>query len=113
MDKTRLEHMLQAVRFILRHTAFMEEDEFYRSDVLKFAIIKQLEILGEAANFLSDELLERYRQVAWGKIVGARNIYVHEYFQISWLLVWEIIKDDIPELEKQLQEIINELNQDL
>lgn len=108
-DKERLQHIVKAASFILLHTEGKDEDSFLRDEVLKYAILKQIEIIGEAAYYLSNELKAMHGQVEWDLIIGARHIYVHHYFQVNWLIVWEITKNDIPKLEKEIQKILNEL----
>ncbi len=66
---------------------------------MRFACIKQMEIIGEASNHLSTELKSKFSDVEWSQIVGMRNVFTHEYFGIDSNLVWEIIKNDIPELK--------------
>lgn len=80
-DKERLQHILEAIDFINENLKNVNEEEFYRDQVLKYALLKQIEIIGEAANYLSKILQEKYNNIEWNKIVSARNIYVHQYFQ--------------------------------
>ena len=68
----------------------------------RFACIKQMEIIGEASNHISEEVKDRFSEVEWGQIVGMRNVFVHEYFGIDLKLVWEIIRQDIPELKERV-----------
>lgn len=108
-DKERVLHIDEALSFILNHTQGKDEDAFLRDDLLKYATLKQIEIIGEAAYYLSDNLKEKYHEVEWHKIIGARHIYVHHYFQVNWLIVWEIISDDIPKMKADIGKIIKEL----
>lgn len=62
-DRARLGHILKAVDFILKHTNNKTENEFYRDDLLKYAILKQIEIIGEAANYLSNDIIEKYEKI--------------------------------------------------
>lgn len=73
--------------------------------MMKFACIKQLEIIGEACNHVDEEITSAFPQVEWRKIVGLRNLLVHEYFGVDVALVWDIIQHDLPELKQQLNEI--------
>jgi uncharacterized protein with HEPN domain len=65
--------------------------------MMRFACIKQMEIIGEASNHISDETKLKFSSVEWLQIVGMRNVFVHEYFGVDSNLVWEIIKNDIPD----------------
>ncbi len=77
--------------------------------MMRFASIKQLEIIGEAANNLSDAIKEKYSDVEWNQIVGMRHVLVHEYFGIDTTLIWQIIRNDIPVLKKKTERILEEL----
>jgi uncharacterized protein with HEPN domain len=66
-----------------------------------------MEIIGEASNHISDETKLRFSSVEWSQIVGMRNVFVHEYFGVDANLVWEIIKNDIPDLKVIIMEIIS------
>lgn len=68
--------------------------------MMRFACIKQMEIIGEASKNLSTELTSKFSDIEWAQIVAMRNVFAHEYFGIDSSLVWEIIKNDIPELKK-------------
>ena len=73
--------------------------------MMRYACIKQLEIIGEASNHLSVELKSKFSDIEWSQIVGMRNVFTHEYFGIDATLVWEIIKNDIPELKVSIEVI--------
>ena len=60
--------------------------------MMRFACIKQMEIIGEASNHLSAELKSKFSEIEWAQIIGMRNVFTHEYFGIDSSLVWEIIK---------------------
>lgn len=77
--------------------------------MMRFACIKQMEIIGEASNHLSKDLKAKFSDIQWAQIVGMRNVFAHEYFGIDSNLVWEIIKNDIPELKERIDEIIKSL----
>ncbi len=78
---------------------------FMENSMMRFACVKQMEIIGEASNHISDELKSRFSTVEWSQIIGMRNVFVHEYFGIDSGIVWEIIKKDIPELKEKIKMI--------
>lgn len=77
--------------------------------MMRFACIKQMEIIGEASNHISTELKSKFQEIEWAQIVGMRNVFAHEYFGIDSSLVWEIIKNDIPELKGKIEHILKTL----
>ncbi|SFB90426.1 Protein of unknown function DUF86 [Parapedobacter composti] len=72
--------------------------------------VKQIEIIGEACNALTDKLKAEHPEVPWSPIRGFRNISVHEYFGVNFHLVWEIAKYDLPNLEEQIKSIVSSLD---
>jgi uncharacterized protein with HEPN domain len=68
-----------------------------------------MEIIGEASNHLSAELKSKFSEIEWAQIVGMRNVFAHEYFGIDTSLVWEIIKNDIPELSDKVEHILKSI----
>jgi uncharacterized protein with HEPN domain len=108
-DNIRLQHILDAIDEI--HTYLMAADvsEFLENSMMRFACIKQMEIIGEASNHLSPELKSTFPDIEWAQIVGIRHVFAHEYFGIDSNLVWEIIKNDIPELKEKIVHILKSI----
>ncbi len=73
---------------------------FLEDEILQDAIIRRLEIIGEASNQLPEEIIERHSEIPWRQIIGFRNIAIHEYFRVDLHLVWSLIESG--ELEKLL-----------
>lgn len=101
-DKVRIQHILNAIQEIEVYLIDTEMELFLTNSMMKFACIKQLEIVGEASNHLSNELKEKFSSVSWAQIIGMRNVFVHEYFGVDSTLVWEIIKTDLPDLKQDI-----------
>ena len=78
---------------------------------MRFASIKQMEIIGEASDHISGEIKAQFSEIEWNQIKGMRNIFVHEYFRIDSRLVWNIIIHDLPELKRKVIKIINSIKQ--
>ncbi len=93
-DLDRLLDIIEQCNFIVKHTN-IEEDYFYRDEVLKLAVMKSLEIIGEAATQISAETKRSYSEIEWQQMIRARNFYIHEYFKIQWPLVWASVKKEI------------------
>ena len=105
-DKIRLQHILDAMSEVENYLTEIDFTGFMQNSMMRFACIKQLEIIGEASNHITSETKEKFSSVAWAQIIGMRNVFVHEYFGVDTELVWEIIMNDLPELKKKVIEII-------
>lgn len=108
-DKIRLQHILDAIDEIHKYLVSADLPVFLENSMMRFACIKQMEIIGEASNHLSAELKSKFSEIEWVQIVGMRNVFTHEYFGIDSGLVWEIIKNDIPELKEKIERILNSI----
>jgi len=110
-DKVRLQHILDAILEIEDYLLNTEFSDFLQNSMMRFACIKQMEIIGEAGNHVTDETKAKFSNVEWAQIVGMRNVFVHEYFGVDSSLVWEIIKNDIPDLKEKIIQILNSYDQ--
>jgi uncharacterized protein with HEPN domain len=108
-DKARLKHILDAISEIQSYIEKTNFEEFTKDSMKKYAAVKQLEIIGEAANHISKETKEAYSEVEWREITGLRNILIHEYFGVNDRIVWGIITEDIPKLKDQVTQILKRL----
>jgi uncharacterized protein with HEPN domain len=88
----------------------INEAEFYKNKEKKYAVVRALEIIGEAAKNLSKELRAKHKEIPWKEIAGMRDKLIHWYFGIKWELVWETVKNKIPELKNQLLQIHRDQN---
>ena len=105
-DTVYLRHILDAIGLIKEYTRGMSENEFLGNSMAHDAVIRQIEIIGEAARNISDEFQEKHPKLPWAKMVGIRNKIIHEYFNINYAIVWDTIKDDLPILEKSIKKIL-------
>jgi len=88
VDEARLMHMLDAISEIQSYVKDTDIDEFINNSMKKFATVKQLEIIGEAANHISEEMKIKHPEIKWREIIGLRNILIHEYFGVDEYVVW-------------------------
>ena len=109
-DKTRLEHILDAIERLEKYAGCLSREEL-EADVLRYyGIVKNIEIIGEAANMLSSQFKESHTDVEWRPISNMRNFLVHEYFQVDNDTVWVVIHSDIVELKKHILKYLSETN---
>lgn len=109
-DKIRLQHILDAIEEIHKYLIAADLSVFLENSMMRFACIKQMEIIGEASNHLSTALKSKFSEIEWAQIVGMRNVFAHEYFGIDSSIVWEIIKNDIPELKEKIEHILKSID---
>ena len=106
-DKIRLQHILDSIGEIEIYLHNVSIEQFFQNSEKRFATIKQIEIIGEACNALTEELKNTNKDIPWRAIIGFRNISVHEYFGVNLQLVWEIAKIDLPELKEKIQRLFD------
>ena len=104
-DPWRIKHILDCIDRIQRYTAELSFQEFVDDDRTYYAVVKNIEIIGEAANMLTIELRERNADIPWKAICGMRNYIVHEYFAVDAEVVWNVVSEDIPRLKESLSKL--------
>ena len=109
-DSARLKHILDAIAEIESYLIEVDYDAFLNNSMMRFACIKQLEIIGEASDHISEEIKSQFTEIEWSPIKGMRNVFVHEYFGIDSRLVWEIIGYDLPELKAKVTKIVDTIS---
>jgi uncharacterized protein with HEPN domain len=107
-DKSRLNHILDAAHKAVQYTALKKRGDLDTDEILSLAIIRLLEIIGEATNGISEELREQYPSVAWTEMVAMRNKLIHAYFEVDNRLVWETLTRELPPLILQIEQILKE-----
>jgi uncharacterized protein with HEPN domain len=104
-----LDDILTSCERILDYTKNLSYDEFEADNKTVDAVIRNFEVIGEAANLIPEELKDRYTEIDWYRIRGFRNRIVHDYFGVDLQIVWKIIHDQIPSLISAITAILNEL----
>lgn len=107
-DRERLEHILAAIDRVARYTAGKNYDDLVADDMMYYAVVKNIEIIGEAANMLTSEYQSTHPDTPWKKVKGMRNYIVHEYFQVDDIVVWDVVTNSLPELREQVTRYISE-----
>jgi len=110
-DRARLNHILDSIVEIETYLFNVDFETFLENSMMRFACIKQMEIIGEASNHISEELKALFTDIEWNSIKGMRNVLVHEYLGIDTRLIWEIIKYDLPELKTKVVGVISSLSE--
>ena len=104
--KIFLEHILASVELIENYSKNITHEDFAKNLAIQDAIMRRLEIIGEAVKNLSASFKAKYPAVSWKQVAGMRNILIHEYFGVDVKLVWSTVKIDMPVFKKQILEIL-------
>ncbi len=107
-NKARLAHILEAINEIENYLEDTDFATFEGNSMMKFACIKQLEIIGEATHHVTHIIKEKYPNIEWLQIVSLRNFLIHEYFGVDLKVVWDILNSDILNYKMQIQKIVAE-----
>ncbi|MCD6012204.1 MAG: hypothetical protein K0Q79_2066 [Flavipsychrobacter sp.] len=109
-DLFRLEHIIESIVKIEELTKLLHTFENFENRwIERDALIRNFEIIGEAANHVSQKVKEKYPDVAWNEMKGMRNFISHEYFGLQLDSVWFTAVNDVPVLKEQIQKIISDL----
>lgn len=103
--KLYLEEILSSTNKIQKYVGDSSFEDLLKDEMKIDAVVRNFEIIGEAANKISQEIKEKYPSVEWRKISDFRNILAHEYFGIDYEIMWDIIKNKLPRLQKNIQNI--------
>jgi uncharacterized protein with HEPN domain len=103
-----LADILEAADAVSRFVKDVEREDFFADEMRQSAVLQKLIIIGEAAARLPIDFRERHSEVEWVDIVGFRNIAVHEYFAISWSIVWITAVEDVPRMQRKIARILAE-----
>ena len=106
-DRQRLLHILEAINEIELYTNSTDLKDFLANSMMRFACVKQIEIIGEAANYITPKTKLIFSDLEWGQIVGMRHILVHEYFGMDFELIWQVVINDLPVLREKISSVIN------
>ncbi len=108
-DRARLQHMVDAVDNIEKY-AVHGRYQFMNDELVRTYIVHHLQILGEAGTKLTTDLKDRHPEIPWPKVLGIRHIIVHDYFQVDYEIVWDVVVNELATLKTQLKEIIDTLD---
>jgi len=104
-----LKDILESIEKIEKFTKGFNFDEFSKDDKTTYAVIRALEIIGEATKNLPDSLKEQYPEVPWRKMAGTRDKVIHGYFVVDLEVIWKTVTKNIPILKPLIEEILDEI----
>ena len=102
-----LKHILDECNFIQDViTSEITKNDLIENEILKRAIVRSLEIIGEATKKIPADVKCQWKEIQWKNMAGMRDKLIHDYFGINYSIVWDVIKNKIPELTKQIEKVI-------
>ena len=102
-----LKHIADECEYIISVSTNLSKDNFLRDETLKRAIVRSLEIIGEATKNVSADFKIKWSSIQWKNMAGMRDRLIHDYIGINYSIVWDVIKNKIPELNNQIKEVLN------
>jgi len=105
-DTVYLKHIFDAIERTQEYLAGVSYDQFAQSHLLQDGVVRQLEIIGEAARNISEVFKKVHAELPWDKMVGMRNRLIHAYFAVNLPIVWDTAQTDLPPLRQQIARIL-------
>ncbi len=101
-----LKHIIESIEKIESFSAGLSKNQFLKDELRQSAIIRQLEIIGEAVKNLPIDFINRYPSVPWSDIAGMRDKLIHHYFGVDFNTIWDIVTKDLAPLKSSIQRIL-------
>lgn len=105
-----LEDVLESIRRINTYVTGIDQDRLGADQLRLDAVVRNLEVIGEAVKQLPEELTRRQSHVEWRKIAGLRDILIHHYFGIDVGIIWDVVQNKLPSFEVQIRSILDSLD---
>ena len=102
-----LKHIADECSYLLSVSKNLSKDAFLNEETLKRAIVRSLEIIGEATKKVPADFKVRWNLIEWKNMAGMRDRLIHDYIGINYSIVWDVVKNKIPQLNSQIQEVLN------
>ncbi|MEO8819411.1 MAG: DUF86 domain-containing protein [Ginsengibacter sp.] len=103
-----LKHIADECAYIISISKDLLKEDFLDDETLKRAVLRSLEIIGEATKKIPADFKVKWNSISWKNMAGMRDRLIHDYIGINYSIVWDVIKNKIPELNNQIQELLNQ-----
>jgi uncharacterized protein with HEPN domain len=107
-EELYLSDIVEAAEAIEQFVAGLDRDQFLQDDLRRSAVLQKLTIIGEAAARLPQKFRDQYPEVPWSQVVSFRNILVHSYFSIKYIIVWKTAIEEVPDLRRKVARILEQ-----
>ena len=105
-DRVYVQHIFDEINFLLNESNKLDYDTFIESEIYTRAFSRSLEIIGEAVKSLSSEFKELHPEIEWKKIAGMRDKLIHEYFRVDFEIMWDVIKNKLPNIKISIKRFL-------
>jgi len=108
--KNYIEDIITAIEKIEKYTAGMSKEDLAGNELVQDAVVRNLEVIGEAVKKVPDDVRSSYKDIPWKKIAGLRDILIHEYFGVNINIVWDVIENKLQPLKAAVTELYEVYN---
>lgn len=109
-DLAYIAHIIKCIRKILKFIKDFDKKEFAKNELLQDAVIRNIEVIGEASKKISSDFKKEYSEIPWKEIAGMRDKLIHDYLGVDIEVIWKTIELDLPFLQKELRKIKYNIN---
>ena len=102
-----IKHIAEECSYIISVSTHLTKDDLLDDETLKRAVVRSLEVIGEAAKKIPADFKFKWNLIEWKNMTGMRDRLIHDYIGINYSIVWNVIKNKIPKLHEQIQEVLN------
>ena len=103
-----LKHIADECAYLLSVHKELSKDDFLNDETLKRAVVRSLEIIGEATKKIPADFKVKWNSIQWKNMAGMRDRLIHDYIGVNYSIVWDVFKNKIPELYDQIQSVLKE-----
>ena len=103
-----LKHITDECAYLLSISDNLSKDDFLDDETLKRAVVRSLEIIGEATRKIPADFKVKWSSILWKNMAGMRDRLIHDYMGVNYSIVWDVLKNKTPELNQQISEVLND-----
>ncbi|MEQ8924585.1 MAG: DUF86 domain-containing protein [Fulvivirga sp.] len=109
VNSVYIAHITEAINSILEYTSDLDEQEFLKNKLVQDAVIRNLQIIGEATKKINEQIRTKYSVIPWKQMAGMRDKLIHDYMGVDLWAVWAVVEIELPKIKPLLDKILGEL----